>query len=253
MIQTLRNRIPNETKSWTVIVAFGLTLLGTIGGLVGAMIPGLAGLVRVSTPDVMYIVSSRGVQFGFGVFALGFLTYTGEWARYARFRRPEPRDLVAIFGAFIGVIMLGLITSAIFSALNLAHEPVTGTVDHDLDLHRQPPLWPIVILAWYLLAAPAEELFYRGLIQTRLRSAFNTVSVIVLASSCFAFSHTIFSLLSGASGAAVATTFLELFGAGLIFSGLYELTDNLVPVAIFHAVTWTQPSGAINQLLVVLH
>lgn len=247
---TLRRRISIGSKSRTILVALALTLAGSFVGLLGAMLPGMVGLVTSTTPDAVYIVTSRGVQFGFAAFALGYLTYTGEWNRYARFRRPGPGDVGAILGAFVALVAVGHAITAVVTLLGLPHDITTGTVDHDLALHAQPGLWPVAFLAWFAFAAPAEELFYRGLVQTRLRDAFPTVAVVVLAGSCFALSHATFAALSGANGATLATTFVELLGAGIVFGGLYEATDNLVPVAIFHALTWLHPIHAVEQALV---
>ena len=246
---TIRRRTSIDSKSRTVLAALALTLAGSFVGLVGAMLPGMVGLVTATTPDAIYVVTSRGVQFGFGAFALGYLAYTGEWGRYARFRRPGLRDVGAILGAFVALVAVGYVINAVVTLLGLPHEVTTGTVEHDLALHAQPGLWPVAFLAWFAFAAPAEELFYRGLVQTRLREAFPAVAVVVLAGGCFALSHATFSALSGASGATLATTFVELLGAGIVFGGLYEVTDNLVPVAVFHALSWLHPIHAVEQVL----
>jgi membrane protease YdiL (CAAX protease family) len=249
---TIRERIRLPPRSRTVLVALALTLAGSTAGLLGAMLPGSFGLVTATTPDAIYVVSSRGVQFGFGAFAVGYVAYTGEWSRYARFRRPEPRDAVAVVGAFLAVVAVGAATDALISTLGLSSEPVTGTVDHDFVWYARPALWPLVLVAWFAFAAPAEELFYRGLVQTRLQAYFSAGTVVVLSGGCFALSHALFSVLSGTGGAAVATTFVELFGAGLVFGGLYEFSDDLVPVATFHALTWLEPIHAIERALVAV-
>ncbi|NHN60355.1 MULTISPECIES: type II CAAX endopeptidase family protein [Halorussus] len=248
----IRRRVSLESKSETTLVALAVTLLGSFAGLLGAAVPGMVGLVATTTPDAVYIVTSRGVQLGFGAFALGYLFYTGEWDRYVRFRRPGLRDVGAIFGAFVALVAVGYAINAVVGVLGLPHEITTGTVEHDLALHAQPRLWPVAFLAWFAFAAPAEELFYRGLVQTRLRDAFPAAAVVVLAAACFSLSHATFAALSGASGAALATTFIELLGAGLVFSGLYEATDNLATVAVFHGLTWLEPLHAVEHLIGVL-
>lgn len=246
---TIRRHASIGSQSRTLLAALALTLAGSFVGLLGAMLPGVAGLVTANTPDAVYIVTSRGVQFGFAAFALGYLAYAGEWDRYARFRRPALRDVGAVLGAFVALVAVGYAITAVVALLGLPHEITTGTVEHDLALHEQPGLWPVAFVAWFAFAAPAEELFYRGLVQTRLREAFPDVAVVVLAGGCFALSHGLFAALSGASGATLATTLIELLGAGIVFAGLYEATDNLVPVAVFHALTWLHPIHAVERVL----
>lgn len=249
---TIRPHVSIGPKSETVLAALALTLLGSFAGLLGAMLAGTAGVVTSTTPDAVYIVSSRGVQFGFGAFVLGYLTFTGNWTRYARFRRPGLRDIGAVLGAFLALVAVGHAITAVVTLLGLPHEITTGTVEHDLALHERPRLWPVAFLAWFAFAAPAEELFYRGLVQTRLRDAFPATAVVILAGGCFALSHAAFAALSGASSATLATTFIELLGAGIVFGGLYEATDNLVPVAVFHALTWLEPIHAVERILLGL-
>jgi len=237
-----------RSRSTTVVAALSVTLVGTVAGLLGAMLPGSVGLVAETTPDAVYIVTSRGVQFGFGAFALAYLASTGEWERYARFGRPTARDGVAVAVALFALVPVDRAVDGIVDLFGLPSGAVTGTVEHDLALHAEPVLWPLAFVAWFLFAAPAEELFYRGLVQTRLRSSFGTAAVVTLSGACFAASHASFALLSGA-GAATATTFVELLGAGLVFGALYEATDDLVPVAVFHALTWLHPIHAVEGLL----
>ncbi|NEU55443.1 CPBP family intramembrane glutamic endopeptidase [Halorussus sp. MSC15.2] len=226
------------------------TGIGSLAGLLAATIPGMAGFVAATTSDAVYIVSSRGVQFGFGVFALGYLSYTGSWDRYARFRRPGLRDVGAVLGAFLALLAVGYVVNALVGLFGLPHEVTTGTSEHSLTLHAQPRLWPLAFLAWFAFATPAEELFYRGLVQTRLRDAFSaTAVVVVLAGACFALSHASFAALSGASGAALAATFIELLGAGIVFGALYEVTDNLTTVAIFHGLTWLELAHTVERIV----
>jgi membrane protease YdiL (CAAX protease family) len=81
----------------------------------------------------------------------------------------------------------------------------------------------------------------RGVVQGRLRESFSPAAGVALGAACFALSHVAFAGLSGAGGGALAATALTIFAGGLVFGGLYEATDNLLPVATFHGLTWLHP------------
>lgn len=230
------------TVARTVSIAVGLTVLGTGFGLVGAILVSvITGGAFERIPDVIYIVSSRGTQFGFGAFALIVIAWTGDWGRYARFEWPELRDVGWIVLAFVALLVVGVISTAVLSALGVTGDVQVGASEQGYGLATPSLLWIVAALAWFGLAAPAEELFYRGLVQTRLRPALPVAGVVVVSAAVFALSHAIFAALAAGSPATIVVTVVELFAAGLVFAGLYEATDNLVPVAVFHALTWLEP------------
>jgi membrane protease YdiL (CAAX protease family) len=250
-MSTIRPDVGIDSRFETAAVALALTVAGTVAGTVGAVGLGVgARAVLPAVTDAVYVVTSRGVQVGFAAFALAYLRYTGSWERYARFRRPTWRDAAAVLGAFVALFVLGSAAEALVAALGLAGESATS--GRNLALHTRPVLWPLVVLVWFGFATPAEELFYRGIVQGRLRESFSPAAAVAVGAACFALSHVAFAGLSGAGGDALATTALTIFAGGLVFCGLYEVTDNLVPVAVFHGLTWLHPFHAVEALLAVV-
>lgn len=104
---------------------------------------------------------------------------------------------------------------------------------------------PLVVLgnvaSLYAFAAVAEELAIRGYLQNRLVAAFGgrthalgTVLGIVVASAAFAAIHLPAMLLDGTPLAGELAVLALLFGTGLAFGAMYELTRNLYLVALVH-------------------
>ncbi|WP_162993854.1 CPBP family intramembrane glutamic endopeptidase [Halalkalicoccus subterraneus] len=95
----------------------------------------------------------------------------------------------------------------------------------------------VVLIGWFGVAAPAEELLFRGIIQGRLRETFSPFSGILLAAVCFALMHVPVAALS--AGMTPASSFVETLVSGAIFGLAYECTGNLLVPSIAHAGLWT--------------
>jgi membrane protease YdiL (CAAX protease family) len=105
-----------------------------------------------------------------------------------------------------------------------------------------PPVVALVnVTSLYLFAAFAEELAVRGYLQNRLVAAFGgrthargTVLGIVVASATFAAIHLPALVLDGTPLASELPFLALLFGTGLAFGTIYELTRNLYLVTLVH-------------------
>jgi hypothetical protein len=96
---------------------------------------------------------------------------------------------------------------------------------------------PAVLLALgalsVVLVAPAEELLFRGAIQTRLGRAFGPVLTVGLASLLFASLH-VFNFAGGAVGVVFATA--TIFAVGVVLGTVYERTGNLAVPVLVHGL-----------------
>ena len=88
------------------------------------------------------------------------------------------------------------------------------------------PPWSIVPLL-LLVTGPAEELYWRGLLQRVLVQRIGPVSGLFLATACYALVH-IWTLNTA--------LVLAAFTAGLIWGWIYLMERSLVPVIISHAL-----------------
>lgn len=229
--------------------AFGLTVAGTITSFVAFMMVGpvVTGLFGEPLPDLAYKFEMRGTQWGFAAFALAYLLVTGDWRRYVRFRRPGLADGAWIIAGVLGLRWMVEVEQAVLSTVGLSLATISGTAGRVVPLSSWPLAWPLVFAGLYLVPAMAEEQFYRGLIQTRLRGTYSSVSAVLLAAGFYSLSHQLYVV--GGSAEMIATYAIHLFGQGLVFCGVYERTDNLFVGATVHALSWASAYGAFTGLV----
>lgn len=183
-----------------------------------------------------FIVQYTAAQVGFLPLALAYLSFRGRWSSVG-VRRPTVRDAGWIL--LIPVLLAGvsLVLEPLLSVLGLP--PAEAPVVETPDVLEQPALLLLVFVWWYLVAAPSEELLFRGVIQGRLRETFGAASGVVLASLIFAIPHVAFVLIDGGGSVTVLTQAIQTFVGGLAFGAAYERTGNLVVPAVGHATMWT--------------
>jgi membrane protease YdiL (CAAX protease family) len=180
-------------------------------------------------------VSIQGIAFG-GV-ALAYLRLRGRSIASVGLRLPSVRDLLFVVGGYAAALVAAISGAVIIS--------VTGAPAGENQVSEFASADPSVLLwlvpASFLLIGPGEELLFRGIVQGRLREAFDRVPGVVLASALFAAIH--YAALTGGAGGRLVTISILFFPA-LVFGGVYELSDNLVVPALVH--------GAYNATLFAL-
>jgi len=101
-----------------------------------------------------------------------------------------------------------------------------------------PWLLPVVAVLSIVLIGPAEETFYRGAVQGRLRLAFGPVAAVLLAGALFALPHFLNYVLGGANpfapGALIAVG--AVFATGSVMGYAYERTGNLAVPILLHGI-----------------
>ena len=110
--------------------------------------------------------------------------------------------------------------------------------------------FPLVLLILFLTAGFTEEVFFRGVIQTRLERLFGSgVAAIVVTSVIFSVYHIPYTYLnpnwpsSGDVGAAVTAAFVNGMLGGLVLGTLYVRTKhNLVATIIVHSLINSIPA-----------
>jgi uncharacterized protein len=94
------------------------------------------------------------------------------------------------------------------------------------------------IAAGFLLivffAVPAEELFYRNIIQKRLEEGFPSSVAVVLAATLFALSHV--PTYYSSNPILMASPFASNLVGGLVYGSIYTRTKNIVPAVLAHAL-----------------
>lgn len=98
--------------------------------------------------------------------------------------------------------------------------------------------WLLLVVAALsmILVGPAEEVFFRGAVQGRLRRAFGPVAAVLLAAVLFAVPHSLNYVIGGANplapGAVVSVTTILATGAVMGFA--YERTGNILVPVLLH-------------------
>ncbi|WP_128476012.1 CPBP family intramembrane glutamic endopeptidase [Halorussus pelagicus] len=241
--------VGKETRLRAFTVALGLTALGSIASFVTFLV--LRGVLSEAfgdpLPGLVYKFRMRGVQWGFTGFVLAYLLVTREWERYVRFRRPRLADGAWVLVGLFGLNAMTEVEKVVVPRLGLSLETISGAPLQSVPLSTWPLAWPLVFAGLYLLPAMVEEQFYRGLIQTRLRGTFSTVSEIVFAAGFFSLSHQLY--IVGGGPEMMATGAVHFFAQGLVFCVLYERSDNLFVPATVHALSWTSAYAILTGLI----
>ena len=227
---------PSRSAGIAVTAAVVLGFVGLLTGfVVGAL---LFGLVSVVVSDVtenlplQAAISTIGMGIGLVVVAVFYLQRNDLSWSYLRIRRPTARDVGWAVGITVALFAALLAALAVVDLLGL-----TATEHSVAEQAQQDPrlLLPLIPLA-VLVTGPAEELLYRGVIQTRLREAFGAGAAILLASGVFSVVHIPAYGATGGLDVSLLVTLGILFLLGSFLGYAYERTGNLVVPAVAHGL-----------------
>ena len=200
-----------------VFVAY-LALLKGVGLLIGA-IPAL----NTASP----VALSAGVYVGTGILSALYLwnrAQAGKWSW----------EILGLRGANLGNIVygvagycaalpitlaLGAFNNAVFKKddSNLSPNPVLPMIAGE-----ENPVGRIVLFLLVAVAAPIiEELFFRGVLYSALKTRFSTVACVVISAACFAVVHPM-------------GDWLPIFGLGCLLATVRELRQSVVPGIVLH-------------------
>jgi len=208
-----------------VVAAAGPALGLALSRLTGHL-PSTAGpLSRLTAGVVLY-------GTGLAVVALGHLALTGRLGEL-RPARPSLRRL-RLTVAVTACLVLAWVVAVV--GLTLLDVPFAGNALTALaDRGLRVSLLLLAALS-LLVIAPAEELLYRGAVQSSLYEVTSRSRAVVLASVPFALAHLPTLHADTAAPSAVALSLTAIFGLSLVFGWLHARTDDLlVPVAVHGA------------------
>lgn len=216
------------------LVAVAAVVLLTVAAFVVGNVTGVGVLLLLesveggTTPLERTLLSLGSLQL-LGLAGVGGLYLWRRGAPDIPVSLPNLRGgAVVVAGWFLmlgGAVVTGLLVEAL--GVEAPTSAVTQLATSD------PNVLLVLFVASFLVIAPTEELFFRGVVQTRLREVFGPVGAIGIATVVFGLVH-----VAGFSGSAlsVGVTILRLTVVAVVLGVAYEYTDNLaVPVAI-HAV-----------------
>lgn len=231
----LADRLPNPIVA--VVVVVGLAALAFIAGNGAATLLALA-LRRAGvelTPRRAVVLSVVTLQLvAFSAVSLGYLRYRGHTLADIGVERPSLEGWIALGAGYVGMVVLWL-TGAIATFVIGNRLGIERQQQGIIDIAQQDPLIFLLIgVLSLLIVGPAEELLFRGIIQSRLRETFGPAVGVGIATTLFAFAHITGFLPGSLSGALLGVA--VLFLVGLVLGITYEFTDNLVVVAVMHGL-----------------
>ena len=240
-------RLPSSAIGDTplaVASALLLAVCGWIAGFGGVAAFQLSGsLLGVAETDAFAVLGS-GVQIGFGVVAVAYLWRVEDRHRFVRVRIPTIRDLGWIAALPLGLWATSVLLGVVLPAIGLS-VPTHETSRTVALLFDRPALWIVALLGLYAVAAPAEELLFRGVVQGRVRPHLGTAGVVLVSATAFALMHGVFAVFS--TGSAVYSV-VSTGAGGLLWGYAYERTENLAVTALNHAMMWTIPFESVFSI-----
>ena len=129
-----------------------------------------------------------------------------------------------IFGALSGFLLYFVFLLGLWS-MKILHLPFDTSIKNLYNWYAPALFWQY--LALVLVAAPGEELFWRGFIQTRLSKYFNPIVSILTGSVLYASVH----IYSGSF-----LLVLAAFISGLFWGYLYFLKKSMPLVIVSHII-----------------
>ncbi|MBT2570360.1 CPBP family intramembrane glutamic endopeptidase [Planococcus sp. ISL-110] len=129
-----------------------------------------------------------------------------------------------VYGLGYGTLLYGLIAVG-FQLLLLTPFNISGSVDSFLSAFAPVSIWHYLLLMFIIV--PGEEIFWRGLVQQKLKKYISTPLAILASSILFGFALALGGFWPGV-GAGIA--------AGLILGLLYEWKKSMPVIIVTHLV-----------------
>jgi len=229
--------VSNESRTPLAAVG-GAAVLGLAGLFVGLLlgivsIVAAGAFVTVQQGSALSSAIALTAQ-GVGLVVVGalYLSVRDLPLSYLRLEWPSLRDLGWVVGATVTLfVVLGGLT-VLIEQLGLS------ATDHSTaQAGRENPqlLLPLIPLS-VLVTGPAEEFLYRGVIQTRLKEAFDVRVAVFIAALLFSLVHVPAYGAGSGLDASLATTLGILFVLGAVLGAAYEYAENLVVPAVAHGI-----------------
>lgn len=229
--------VSNERASPLMAVG-GAAFLGVAGLFVGLLFGivafGLLGaFVTIRQGSAMASALSL-VTTGAGLLTVGafYLSVRDLSASYLRLRWPSLRDVGWGIAATVALFAVLTVLTVVVDQLGLS---AAGHSVAQRGQENPALLLPLIPLS-VLITGPAEEFLYRGVVQTRLREAFDARLAVVLAALVFSLVHVPAYGLTSGLDSSLATTLGILLVLGVVLGAAYEYTDNLVVPALAHGI-----------------
>ncbi|MDY7082583.1 MAG: type II CAAX endopeptidase family protein [Halobacteria archaeon] len=220
---------PDESLLLRGIVAFGLTLLANVVGgflVAPAVLLGLGqDLLSVATVFTL-------AELGYAVAAVFFISANGLGRGYLRLSSSDWSRISKYIAGF-GVVFASFSFITVAS-VNLAGISTLPSMAVKSPINP-PTLFLMMIPLSIVVVAPAEELFFRGVLQTYIGKVTSSRNAVLVAGGLFALVHVPnYLALPSALAMVIMTTVIFVVGLGIGYA--YESSDSLYVAIGVHAV-----------------
>lgn len=233
----MSDRPPLINALLTLTVAVVLAGVAYGGGNLIALLSGfvLSSLGIELRPRHLVVLSVVTIQIvAFCGVSLVYLRYRGWTLRDIGVRWPGLEGWVTAGAGYIGVLILWGVATVV-TIVVVSRYGIEQPQQQLIRMGQEDPMvFVLLAVLSILIVGPAEELLFRGVVQTRIREYFGVGSGLTLATLLFAVIH-----LPGYANASIVSALLGvgmLFFVGSILAITYEYTGNLVVPAIIHGL-----------------
>lgn len=203
------------------VLVFGLVT--TVGRLTGVL-PESSEHPKVILVQLVVQAVAFALTTGAYVYSLDVSPSTA-----LRVSRPTVRESVLAVAAGCGLLATLVGITALATALPGVEQPAEHSLATAVNSHPELLLWLLVLGP--VLLAPAEELLFRGIVQTRLKGSLNGRGAIIVATLIFALLH-----IPSFQGPGAVPSFLFICVSGGLFGWLLENTDTIATPIIAHSI-----------------
>ncbi len=227
MVETIYSRAARRIGHGKQIgIAAALTIVAVlVAGMFSAI-----GMQITGRSDPSPYTSFLATGFGFAAVALAYLTYTNRGLGYIDGTVPTARSISLGVGLGVGIftaqtaIDLTARIAGVSMGVDQAASQLTGSV----------PLLVAAIAINLALIGPAEELFFRNVLQKRLAESFRTGTAIGLTSLIFAPLH--LGNFHGQSALAIGVSLSGVVIASVLLGIAFVRYNRLEVVGIAHGI-----------------
>lgn len=215
--RALRSRI--LAVGVAVLIVSGVFVATTLAAIPLALVVGTEPLQTRTVGTALTAVVVAGIAVGFAsLFRGGVGHFDFEW--------PTVGQLSLTLGAVVALVAVqfGVDRAALVGGVDPGGVGLSG-----------PETVSVVgtFLVATLLAAPAEELLYRNVVQKRLRRSFDAPTAILATSLLFAATHAPNFLQVSVATASVSL--VKILSSSLVLGWLYERTESVLTSVLCHA------------------
>jgi membrane protease YdiL (CAAX protease family) len=207
------------------VALFGLAMAASL--LAERVVTAIVAVGRPGTVSelVSGVVALQIVGLG-GASLLFLMTREQDWRSYLRLGPLSEWTLFYGVAVGLGLMILTSVSTVLFALLNIS--PPESSVGQATGVG----FYVVLLVVSTAVVVPAEELFFRGVIQRYLSELSHPAVGIAVASLCFASVHA--SVRVGDGGELLALSLFVLFG--LVLGASYHLRENLLVPIIGHGL-----------------